>query len=359
MLLPLVFAFLLTVILLPLYIKWLKRLQLGQFIREEGPQSHAVKAKTPTAGGVIFVIAIMLTWFVFSALSKTWNMVSLMVIFLSSLCALLGLSDDTAKFTNKANRGLSAKERLIWESIFGVGFAFVLLTLLPHVRQIILSTHVAAHIAGHYPTYVLPAIVFVFLSVFLVAATTNAINLHDGMDGLASGTLFSVFLTLSFMLLKIGNPSLALLSLACAGTLAGFLLFNCYPAKIFMGDVGSLFLGGILAAIVLSSGLILWFIPLSLLYILETLSVMLQVSYFKLTKPYVPEIPMSKPKLAIYKLTHRLPGEGKRIFRMAPLHHHFEAVWAEKGIGEWQAVLAFWLVQLVICAIVVAAFFSF
>ena len=147
--------------------------------------------------------------------------------------------------------------------------------------------------------------------------------------------------------------------MSCAGALAAFLLFNCYPAKIFMGDVGSLFLGGLLAALVLCSGLTIWFIPLTLIYILETLSVIIQVSYFKLTKPYNPPKPMNKISLGFYKLTHKLPGEGKRIFRMSPLHHHFEAIMADKGIQEWQVVLGFWFVQLLICFLVLAAFSRF
>ena len=193
----------------------------------------------------------------------------------------------------------------------------------------------------------------------MICATTNSVNLNDGMDGLAAGTAVSYFLTLAVMLFTTNNLSLALIAMACAGTLAAFLLFNAYPAKIFMGDIGSLFIGGLLAALVLSSGLTIWFIPLALIYILETLSVLTQVSYFKLTKPYTPPSPMNKVSLALYKLTHKLPGEGKRIFRMAPLHHHFEAVLAEKGVSEWQTVLAFWIVQLFICFIVLAAFYRF
>jgi phospho-N-acetylmuramoyl-pentapeptide-transferase len=125
-----------------------------------------------------------------------------------------------------------------------------------------------------------------------------------------------------------------------------------------MGDTGSLFIGGALAGLVAASGLLFWFIPLALIYIIETLSVIIQVVYFKLTKAYTPEQPMSKPKLILTKLTKRLPGEGKRFFRMAPLHHHFEAVGADKGIAEWQVVAGFWVAQLVICVAVAAAYFA-
>jgi phospho-N-acetylmuramoyl-pentapeptide-transferase len=130
-------------------------------------------------------------------------------------------------------------------------------------------------------------------------------------------------------------------------------VFNKYPAKIFMGDTGSLFLGGLIATLAIAGGLLIWFIPLTVIYIAEALSVILQVSYFKLTKPYQPPAPMNKMALIVLKLTKRLPGEGKRLLRMAPLHHHFEAVLADKGVPEWQVVAGFWLVQLVICLAVV------
>ena len=170
----------------------------------------------------------------------------------------------------------------------------------------------------------LPAILFVILAIILVASTTNSVNLNDGMDGLAAGIALPIFLTLTLMMLKTNNFSLSLLSISCAGSLAAFLLFNRYPAKIFMGDVGSLFLGGMLAGLVLSSGLTIWFIPLALIYILESLSVIIQVSYFKLTKPFTPSTHMNIFSLFLYKLTHKLPGEGIRLLRMSPLHHHFE-----------------------------------
>jgi phospho-N-acetylmuramoyl-pentapeptide-transferase len=191
-----------------------------------------------------------------------------------------------------------------------------------------------------------------------VAATTNAVNLHDGMDGLAGGTSFLVFITLAIMLVFLNLPMMATIAATAGGAILGFLVYNKNPAKIFMGDTGSLFIGGLMAALVLASGTVLYFIPLALIYVAEAVSVMLQVTYFKLTKPFTPEVPMSKPALIIYKLRHRLPGDGKRIFRMAPLHHHFEAVLAEKGVKEWQVVARFWIVQAALCAGVLALFFA-
>jgi phospho-N-acetylmuramoyl-pentapeptide-transferase len=198
---------------------------------------------------------------------------------------------------------------------------------------------------------------------FLVAATTNAMNLHDGMDGLAGGTGLLTFITLGAMLALLPAASvpvaqpLAVVAFSVAGGLAAFLVYNKFPAKVFMGDTGSLFLGGMMAAMVATSGLTLWFIPISLIYVLEAVSVMAQVSYFKLTKQYQPETPMSRPALIWLKLTKRLPGEGKRLFRMAPLHHHFEAIAEDKGLAEWQVVACFWLLQLLICACTYGLFF--
>ena len=143
-----------------------------------------------------------------------------------------------------------------------------------------------------------------------------------------------------------------------AGAILGFLLWNRYPAAIFMGDTGSLFIGGIMAYRC-AGGIVLWFIPLSAIYIVRALSVMAQVSSFRLTKPYTPEKPMSPLALNWLKLTTKkpFPGEGKRIFRMTPIHHHFEAVLGEKGVPEWQVVMYFWLVQFALCVAVLAVFY--
>jgi phospho-N-acetylmuramoyl-pentapeptide-transferase len=355
------FAFVFTGLLLPLYIHWLKRLKIGQFIREEGPQSHVAKANTPTTGGVVFVLVVAASLILFSVLTHYCSPVAIASIILAISCAVLGLTDDLAKFMNRANKGLSAASRLLLEILFGAIFGLFLIYIQPQAKDLIIS--MSSYITGtglataH--IFTLPNSVFIGLAIAVVASTTNSVNLNDGMDGLAAGVALPIFLTLSIMLVKTNNLSLAFIAVCCAGALAAFLLFNCYPARIFMGDVGSLFLGGLLAALVLSSGLTIWFIPLSLIYIFEALSVIIQVSVFKLTKPFEPPAPMNKLSLAIYKLTHKLPGEGKRVFRMSPLHHHFEAVLSEKGITEWQVVLCFWFVELVICFSVLAAFSRF
>lgn len=343
-----------AVLLIP-YIGWLDKRQIQQYLREEGPKSHAHKAKTPTTGGVCIILsacATVVAWWIYS---HGGQKEVLIVVFWGLICGLVGLLDDLAKVKQKGNKGVSGKVRLLIETATGIGLGALLYTRdysywLPGGDPT--SPMVLVHAAPHH----LGPIAFLLMSAFLTAATTNAVNLHDGMDGLAAGTTALVFATMAVLLLGIGNESLAVVAAIMAGAILGFLCWNRNPAAIFMGDTGSLFIGGIMAALVIAGGIVVWFVPLSLIYIAETLSVMAQFSYFRLTKPYTPEKPMSVVALAIYKLTHTLPGQGKRIFRISPLHHHYEAVLGEKGVPEGQVVLYFWLVQLALCLAVLAIF---
>jgi phospho-N-acetylmuramoyl-pentapeptide-transferase len=367
-LIPVIAAFVVSAAIYPLYIRWLQSRRIGQYIREEGPQSHAVKAKTPTMGGLCFIFVSTAVSVVYLFVLREYNIgafisgphtlrAALIVIGIAALCGLVGFADDYGKVTSKSNRGLSAKLRLIIEFILGAVLALLLaqpfVAGLPGPEAFLPFLKVS-----------LPApLLYLFLlavpmSAFMVAATTNSINVHDGMDGLSAGTSIMVFAVLMVMLLVSGQTVLACVPASMVGALIGFLIYNRYPARIFMGDTGSLYIGGLMAALVVAGGLIYWFVPLALIYIAETLSVLLQVSYFKLTKDYIPEKPMSKPALIWLKLTKRLPGEGKRLFRMAPLHHHFEALAQDKGIPEWRVVAYFWGVQFVLCATVLIAFFA-
>jgi phospho-N-acetylmuramoyl-pentapeptide-transferase len=342
-------ALVISVSLFPAYIAWLKRKQIGQFIREEGPQSHAVKAKTPTMGGLclMLVSATVATAFLFTvketAVVPFNKHAALVVIAAGVLCGLVGFADDYGKVTSKSNRGLSARTRLIIEFSLGLLLSGLLFGLNAAPTSLI-GFGSQIPLTGIWQGVYLLAVV-----PFLVASSTNAINLHDGMDGLAGGTSAQVFTILFLILLSFGHLYLAAVCAAMVGALVGFLVYNRYPAKVFMGDTGSLYIGGIIGAVVAASGLLIWFIPLSLLYIAETISVMLQVTYFKLTKEWTPPTPMSQPAIILTKLTKRLPGEGKRLFRMAPLHHHFEAVAQDNGQPEWQVVAYFWIAQLVLC----------
>ncbi len=361
LLIPGLGSFLLAVLAFPLYIRWLKIKAIGQFIREEGPASHAAKAKTPTMGGLCFMaVSCLMSLIVLSTSNLTSRRPAAVVLMVGVCCGLVGLADDFFKLTFRSNRGLSARSRLVTEFTLGVLLSLSLFLLGVPVEEVVLKFK---HLSGSpvmMPVFIdwpdLAGICYALLLIpFLVAACSNAVNLHDGMDGLAAGTSLQIFMVLSFIFYASGNPSLAVVSSAVAGSLAAFLLFNRYPASVFMGDTGSLFIGGVMAALVAASGLTLWFIPLSLIYIIETLSVVAQVVYFKLTKEYQSEKPLGKLALVWLKLTRRLPGEGKRLLKMAPLHHHFEAVAAEQGQPEWKVVACFWLVQFLLCAVVVAA----
>jgi phospho-N-acetylmuramoyl-pentapeptide-transferase len=376
-------SFAVCVVAYPFYIGLLKRRQMEQFIRVEGPQSHAAKAKTPTMGGLLFLLVtgfvaacVFVIGFIGTHVPKltfidTAGMLfpPLAVVLAGVMCGLVGLVDDLSKINSKSNAGISAKTRLSLEFAFGFALTGALFldqslfqTHFAPVDQLVLLPNSPPLVLGGFSEIFRLGYVFAVVP-FLVAATTNAINLHDGMDGLSAGTSMLVFITLAAMLAHLGGTTgfsivqpLSVVAASIAGGLAAFLIYNRYPAKVFMGDTGSLFLGGMMAAIVAASGLTLWFVPLALIYILETVSVILQVGYFKLTKDYEPETPMSEPALIWLKLTKRLPGEGKRLFRMAPLHHHFEAVAEDKGIREWQVVACFWLAQLLICAVVLFCF---
>jgi phospho-N-acetylmuramoyl-pentapeptide-transferase len=368
MLVACLLSFVVSAVLYPGYIKWLKKKQVEQFLREDGPQSHAHKAKTPTMGGLVFaIVASVVSLVVWALLCPSVKIVDGAVLVVALICGGIGFLDDFAKFRQKSNRGISGYIRLGSELFLGVllGVALVMSSretiFVPGAEQIaaLAGGHAASFAGTALGIWGPPAVLFVLLSGFLIAATANSLNLHDGMDGLAAGTACQVFAALALMLFATGQLAYALVAASAAGALCGFILFNKNPAQIFMGDTGSLFIGGLMGALVLAGGLVLWFIPLSLVYIFEALSVMIQVTVFKLTKKLEGEEKMNPIKVVITKLTKRIPGEGKRVFRMAPLHHHYEAVWAEKGVPEWQVVAGFWMAQSVLCLATCVLFFTY
>ena len=258
-----VLGFVLTVILLPLYIAWLKRKQVEQFIRDEGPQSHKSKAKTPTTGGVVFIFATLVSAFVCLSFSNLLDLNGILVLGVGLLCGLLGFVDDFAKIQNKANKGVSGYIRLASEVLLGLGFGYLLIT--PDGITAPILSGANSFVNQNVLVLALPFWLYMVMMAFYIAATTNAVNLHDGMDGLCAGTALQVFTTLGIMYLFMGNTPLAVISLSAASALLGFLLFNKNPASIFMGDTGSLFIGGTMAALALAGGLELWFIPLALI----------------------------------------------------------------------------------------------
>lgn len=340
-----VLAFLIALLAYPGYVGYLRGRQIGQFIREEGPKSHGAKANTPTMGGVLFacVAAVVAAAFLYAA--RGIEPGALLCLAAALTCSFIGFLDDRAKFQAKANAGISASARLLAELAAGALLALLALACGEGARLFI-----PAPFAGGEPgSIMLSPFIYVPLGALVVAGSANAVNLHDGMDGLAAGTSIQVLAAMAIILAATGQWTLAAVAAAAAGAVSAFLIFNRYPASVFMGDVGSLFIGGLVGALALVGGITAWFVPLASIYILETLSVMAQVAYFKLTKQYSPPLPMPAWQIAWLKLTRRLPGEGKRLLRMAPLHHHFEAVGAEAGMPEWQVVACFWLAQLAIC----------
>lgn len=290
----------LSTLLGPRIIPLLRSLKIGQTVREDGPRSHLAKTGTPTMGGVIF-----LTSFTASILLLGKLTPDVLLVLASALTfGAIGFMDDYIKVVKKRNLGLRAYQKILGQLlasalIIGYGLYF---------KEGLQGFYIP--LLGKSTLQLGILTIPFFLTVIL--GTVNAVNLTDGLDGLATGISIIVFSTFGIMLSILGKWDLSILSTALVGALLGFLLFNYKPAKVFMGDTGSLALGGALAALAVISELTL-FIPLVAgIFFVETISVMLQVGYFKLTK--------------------------KRLFRMAPLHHHYE----QKGWSELKVVWSFW-----------------
>ncbi len=290
---------------------------------------------------------------------------------LGALCGLIGFIDDFAKVLNKSNKGISGYVRLLIEGIIGLFAAYYTTKTWNHTFDELLKSFTGFNFEISLPGSSqnrIPIVTYIY-SAFMMAACCNSLNIHDGMDGLAAGTSALSFMTMAFIFLMFGEIELAIICASITGALLGFLLFNCHKAKIFMGDTGSLFIGGMFGLIIISYQFNIMLIALLLIPALETLSVILQVLYFKATKKLdnsdlKPEsiyfkLPDSfkAAYLFIYKQIHKIPGEGKRLFKMAPIHHHFEMVLSPK-LNEWQVVSLFWICQLVICTGVLI-FFNF
>ncbi|NGQ93715.1 phospho-N-acetylmuramoyl-pentapeptide-transferase [Brevibacillus sp. SYP-B805] len=296
-------AFLIAVLIGPLFIPVLRRLKFGQSIREEGPQSHQKKAGTPTMGGTIILLALIFTVLKFANLT----METMFLLLVTLGYGLIGFLDDFIKISRKRNLGLTAKQKLLGQVILAVG-AYGLLIQMKH--------DTALHLPGTPWDIELGVLYFPFL-LFLLVATTNAVNLTDGLDGLLAGTGAIAFGAYAIISWLSSDLDTAIFSAAVVGAVLGFLVFNAHPARVFMGDTGSLALGGALAAIAIMTKTELLLAVIGGVFVVETLSVILQVISFK--------------------------TRGKRIFRMSPLHHHFELT----GWSEWRVVVTFWLVGMV------------
>lgn len=305
-------AFLLTVLMLPRLIKYLHVLKFGQAIREEGPQSHMHKKGTPTMGGISFIIAIVISLIVAMFLDSSNIQYYILFIYTTISFSIIGYIDDMLIVVKKKNDGLAPRKKLMLQIIFSVIFYILVTFIYKDVNYI------------HIPVIDYNLNISYFYIIFLVFWQTgfsNAVNLTDGLDGLATSVTIITTSTFALLAYKENNFPVLVFCLTIVGALVGFLLFNRNPAKIFMGDTGSLALGGILAAISVILHKEVAFLFIGLVYILETLSVIIQVAYFKKT--------------------------GKRIFKMSPLHHHFELT----GYGEVKTVYIFVIIAVISSAI--------
>lgn len=307
-------AFLITVLLSPIFIPFLRRLRFGQSIREEGPQSHMEKSGTPTMGGIVIVISIVVTSFIMvnKVEITTIGHELWLLIFVLLGYGLIGFLDDFIKVALKRNLGLTSRQKMVGQIGIAVIFYFILRSnQFPTTIQLP-GTSVEWDLGWGYA----------FLIIFMLVGSSNAVNLTDGLDGLLAGTAalaFGTFAILSWFSFQ--QPEVTIFSLAVVGALLGFLVFNSHPAKVFMGDTGSLALGGSIAAIAILTKMEILLVIIGGVFVIETLSVIIQVISFKTT--------------------------GKRVFKMSPLHHHYELL----GWSEWRVVATFWLVGLIFAAL--------
>ena len=305
-------AFFLTVLMLPRLIKYLHVLKFGQAIREEGPQSHMHKKGTPTMGGISFIIAIVISLIVASFLDSANIKYYILFIYTTISFSIIGYIDDMLIVVKKKNDGLAPRKKLMLQILFSVIFYILVTFIYKDINYI--------HIPKLDYNLNISYLYLIFL-VFWQTGFSNAVNLTDGLDGLATSVTIITTSTFALLAYKENNFPVLVFCLTIVGALLGFLLFNKNPAKIFMGDTGSLALGGILAAISVILHKEVAFLFIGLVYILETLSVIIQVAYFKKT--------------------------GKRIFKMSPLHHHFEL----SGYGEVKTVYIFVIIAVISSAI--------
>ena len=309
MALPVLIAFAISVLLGPIVIPYLRKLKMGQTERVEGVQSHLKKAGTPTMGGIIFLLSTVVTSLIYV---KDYPKI-IPILFLTLGFGIIGFLDDYLKVVLKRSDGLMPGQKMACQIVVTGIFAFYLMkfTDVPMTMKI-------PFMPGHEIDFGILTIPILFIAVI---GTVNGVNFTDGLDGLASSV--TIMVATFFSVMAIGTKSgIEPITCAVVGALMGFLLFNVYPAKVFMGDTGSLALGGFVAGVAYAMQMPLFIILVGLIYLVEVLSVMLQVSYFKAT-------------------------HGKRIFKMAPIHHHFELC----GWSETRVVAVFSIITAILCLI--------
>jgi phospho-N-acetylmuramoyl-pentapeptide-transferase len=304
---PILLAFALSVGFYPVFIPYLRRMKVSQSVRDDGPQTHLTKAGTPTMGGLAIVFALIITSIVFLKRSPE-NLTTLIV---TAAFAAVGCADDALKVVRGRSLGLTSAQKFTLQAIVALAFCAALWYYKADLTVIVPFSGITADLG-----YAALPLVFV-----AVMGTVNGANFTDGLDGLAAGVtaLIAVFFLAAALALK--SPLVPVIG-AAAGALLGFLLFNSHPAKVFMGDTGSLALGAFVACVAVYLNMTLFIVIVAFVYMAEVLSVMIQVGYFKLT-------------------------HGKRIFKMAPVHHHFEKM----GWAETKVVAVFYIATAVLCLI--------
>ena len=322
----------------PKLIRKLTEYKVGQAVRDDGPKTHLIKAGTPTMGGALILVAIAISTLLWADLSNRYVWV---VLFTTLGFGIVGLVDDWRKVVHRNPKGLSAKEKYFWQSVIGGGVAIYL--MMTATTPVETTLYVPFFKQLVFP---LTGLGFAVLTYLVLVGSSNAVNLTDGLDGLAimptllisaafavfayvaGHVLFSKYLGIPYVA---GAGELTILCAAMSGAGLGFLWFNAYPAEVFMGDVGALALGAALGAVaVIVRQEIVLFI-MGGVFVVETLSVAIQVSYFRYTKNKY--------------------GEGRRIFLMAPLHHHYE----QKGWKETQVVVRFWIITMMLVLVGLAS----
>jgi phospho-N-acetylmuramoyl-pentapeptide-transferase len=302
----LILGALVTLIGMPQFINYVRARNEGQMIREEGPKWHQKKSGTPTMGGLVFIVAIIVASLVTGIIFHGAEVSLWMLLFVLLEFGLIGCWDDSIKLLKRQNEGFKAWQKLLGQIVGGLIFFFV-------IKETGFSLQLAIpglgvwHLGSWYALFI----------IFWLTGFSNAVNLSDGLDGLVAGLSTIAFGTYAIIAAHQQNMPVMIFCMAVVGSMLGFLIFNHKPAKVFMGDMGSLALGGALAAVSILLNQELSLILVGIVFVLETLSVILQVLSFKLT--------------------------GRRIFKMSPIHHHFEML----GWSEWKVDIVFWIVGLI------------
>lgn len=314
---PILVAFAISVVLCPIVIPFLRKLKFGQYVRDDGPETHLKKAGTPTMGGLIILTSIAVTSMFYIGEHRE----VLPVLFATVGFGMIGFLDDYIKVVMKRSMGLSPLQKLVLQAIVAGVFVYYYLVQMKYQPEFLLP-FTGGMQQGLYIS--MPVWLFILFVFMVMLGTVNGTNFTDGLDGLASSV--TLLVAVFFTVVAVGAGSgISPVTSAVAGALMGFLVYNIYPASVFMGDTGSLALGGFVSSAALMLKMPVFIVIVGIIYLIEVLSVMIQVTYFKIT-------------------------HGKRIFKMAPIHHHFE----QCGWSETRVVTVFSIITSLFCLVALA-----